>query len=422
MKNYGIEVLTDFQGAMIDKYTVKENNIYLTLKKEKPTIGYKNREFDYNLHFNFGLKNLLNTEQELLIFLDCNNEIKLPHVLPHLWISENSNQEYQLNTNISGKTDFHGKYYFKFLIQSKQTIYIANFPPKEYNKLFEKFKELSTKTNAIEIPIGKTVQNRSIIAYEYGNINDKPTLLFVSGFHPPERDTIALEAIMEKFLDRQWREKLLEHFSFSLIPILNPDGFANSMQGSNSNDINFHWSFFGNTIDKCPEAYYIWEYCKKITPVVFFDFHAFTFQNNHPRPYLIPDGYYIGKTARSLEKYYNLKLSELCGLKRNLHSRNEKILAPTLLATKLRNTFGTLTIPKFHLHMRDGLDESKHLALNCVDIVLTGLNKYNIVKQEQLLKCPYGLLKPTIKDKVRIKMLNFWFFSIIPILNKILHG
>ncbi|MHA1491427.1 MAG: M14 family zinc carboxypeptidase [Promethearchaeota archaeon] len=282
-----------------------------------------------------------------------------------------------------------------------------------------RFKDLSSLTKAKEVIIGKTVQGRNIVAYEYGNINSKPTILIISGFHPPERDTVAIEAIMEKLLEMEWRERALKNYSFSLIPILNPDGFANSMQGSNINEINFHWKFFGNDKDKCPEAYSIWEYCKKIKPVVLFDFHAFTFQNNNPRPYLIPEGYYVAKKSRLIQKYFNSKLSALCGLSKNRYSRNEVILAPTLLATRLRNEFGTLTVPKFHLHMKDGIEESKQMALKCLEIILRGLRRFDVKNSGEILKIPYGEIRTTIIGKLRIKLLNFWFFYLISSLKTI---
>ena len=420
MVNNNIKIINNFEGAMIGNYSIENNNLFIQLKKEKPTLGYKKKEFDYNLHFNFGIKNNSQDDKEFNVFIDCTKEDELQHSIPWLWISNDSNNEYELVKNISGKTNFHGKYYFKFNIKGNQSTFIANFPPKNYNELKKEFEKLSSKTNALKFIIGKTVEDREIIAYEYGDIVNKPTLLFVSGFHPPERDTISIEAIMEKFLDKKWRKKVLNDFSISLIPILNPDGFANSMQGSNINGINFHWKFFGNTKNECPEAYNIWQYCKKIRPIVFFDFHAFTFQNNNARPYWIPEGFYISKKARLIQKYYNIKLSNLCGIKNNKTSRNETILAPTLLATRLRNIIGTITVPKFHLHMKDGIEKSKQMTVNCLEIILKGLYKYKLFSSKEILKFPYGNGKPYLSDIFRIKVLNIWFFYLIPILKKIM--
>jgi len=414
--NDPIKIFDNFEGAMIGDYSIKDNDIFMDLKREKSTVGYRNKKFDYNLHFHFGIQNQTTEKIIVNIFIECKSEGDLYKSLPRLWISTDVDKEYVLKTDIVGKTDFHGKYFFKLHIEAEQSLYVANFPPIKFSRLDKIFKDLSAKSNSKEVIVGKTIDNQFIKAYEYGDINEKPTILFVAGFHPPERDTIAIESIMEKFLDNRWMKTALKSYSFSLIPIMNPDGFSNAMQGSNIEEINFHWKFFGNSRKSCPEAYNIWEYCSKIKPIVFFDFHAFTFQDNTARPYLIPIGYYIGRKSKLLQNYLNEKLKELCN---NKYSKNETILAPNLLSTRLRNEFGTITIPKFHLHMKNGIKGSKQMSLNCLDIVYDGLNKYTVNNSKEILKVPYGDIKTNIYDKIKIKLLNFWYFNIIGLLKKI---
>lgn len=416
-ENGNIKVLDNFEGAMIGSYSIKDNNIYLTLKKEKPTIGYRKKIFNYNLHFHFGLQNQSRKDEVYHIFVDCDNNNDLEHVIPRFWISENIDEEYKLVNNVDGKTDFHGKYYFNLKLPANKILYVANFPPIRFSKVYKIFHDLSIKSHAKEIIIGKTVQNRDIKAYEYGDLENKPTILFVAGFHPPERDTVAIIAMMEKLSnDNKWKEEICENYSFSFIPILNPDGFANAMQGSNINEINFHWKFFGNSVDECSEARSIWEYCMKITPIVFFDFHAFTFQDNNAMIYWIPKGFYVDKKVRKMQNSLNEKLKKLCN---GNYSSSEKIFAPNLLATKLRNDIGTLTSPKFHLHMKDGVNKSKEMAINCLEIVLSVLCYHKINSSDDILKKPYGKIKANITDLMRIKLLNFWYFGVKSILRKI---
>lgn len=403
---------------MIGDYSIENNNLFIRLKNEKPTFGFRNRKFDYNLHFCFGIYNKTNKKNIFNIFIECDNKEDLHQYLPRLWISSDINKEYSLVKNIVGKTDFHRKYYFKIHLDGKQTLYIANFPPIMFSRLKETFQDLSEKSKAKELIIGRTVENRCIKAYEYGDINHKPTILFVAGFHPPERDTIAIEAIMERFTNEKWKKEILKDYSFSLIPVLNPDGFANAMQGSNINEINFHWKFFGNSMKECPEVHSIWKYCVKIKPIVFFDFHAFTFQNNNARPYRVPEGYYVTKKARLIQNYFNSKLTELCG---NKVHKNAAILAPNLLATRLRNELGTITIPKFHLHMKNGIDGSKQMSLRCLEIVLKGLNRYKVNYSSELLKVPYGNIKTNCFCRLRIKILDFWNLYLKSFLIKMKH-
>lgn len=411
-----VEIIDDFEGAMIGKHEINSYNIYLDLKKEKPTIGFNNKKWNYNLHFNFGIHNFSKQDKTYKIFINCKNFINLKGELKRLWISDNVNKEFWMVKDIFGRTNFHGKYYIEIKIKRNQILYIANYPPIKYSKLKEKFEILSKQSKAKKVVIGYTVENRPIISYEIGDIFKNPTILFVSGFHPPERDTIAIEAIMEKFENNEWRSYILKKYSFSFIPILNPDGFANAMQGSNINEINFHWKFFGNSENECPEAIGIWRYCSMIKPIIFFDFHSFTFQNNTARPYLIPPGYYCKKSRRKAQRYINKSLRKLC---ENSYSKNEIILSPNLLSSKLRSEFDTITIPKFHLHMKDGLNESKKMALDCLKITLEGLKFLNIKKRKEKNK---SLEKKNcnIIDRIRINILDFWFFKVKSILKRIL--
>jgi hypothetical protein len=408
-----IKILDHFEGAMINGYSINKNNIYIYLKKEKPTIGYRNKKFNYNLHFHFGIKNKINKKININIFIECKNEDELQQSLPWLWVSHNINHNYNLDREIIGKTDFHGKYYFKLSLELKEILYIANFPPIRFSKLKKIVEDLSKKSHAKKVVVGHTVENQYINAYEYGDIYKKPTILLVSGFHPPERDTIASEAIMEKLINKKWREKILDKYSVSLIPVLNPDGFSNVMQGSNISEINLHWKFFGNTIEKCPEAHYIWEYCQKIKPIIFFDFHAFTFQNNEPRPNWIPKGYYGGRKAKLIQNTLNKELRKLCNGNFKI---NEAIFSPYLLATGLRKKIGTIIAPKFHLHMKKGMVESKKMAIDCLEIIINILNQHKVCTKEDILIKPFGNNKQYLHNIIKIKFLDYWYLKLKPMI------
>ena len=125
-------------------------------------------------------------------------------------------------------------------------------------------------------------------------------------------DPLVISFILELFEDDLWIDKVLHRLSFTFIPMANPDGFAHMMQGSNVNNINFHWKFFGNSKEDCPEAYSIWRYCMSIKPVFFMDFHMFTFQNFERRAYTIPPLYLPSRKLRRLQDSINKELSELC--------------------------------------------------------------------------------------------------------------
>ena len=75
--NDSIKVLDNFEGAMIGDYSIKNNIVFIDLKKEEPTFGYRNRKFDYNLHFHFGLENQTNKKKNINFFIECKREEEL---------------------------------------------------------------------------------------------------------------------------------------------------------------------------------------------------------------------------------------------------------------------------------------------------------------------------------------------------------
>ena len=72
----------------------------------------RNKTFDYNLHFHFGIKNQTNAKINIKIFIKCKSEEELRDNLTRIWISDSIEDEYKIENNIIGKTNFHGKYFF----------------------------------------------------------------------------------------------------------------------------------------------------------------------------------------------------------------------------------------------------------------------------------------------------------------------
>ena len=306
-----IELLYDFEGAMIDPdHKITYNNLYLKIKKENITKGFR-EYFNYNLHFNFGLRNNTLKKIRINIHIECGAYDRLLEKYKNLWVSKDPSIEYDM-IGISGDMGYPGKYRFSIKIESNSVLYMANFPPIDYKRLMDIFNTISDNKDIKTKRIGKTIEGRPINAYEYGDLIHNPVFLFVSGFHPPERDTYAIESIMRALNRSENKKEILEKFSFSFIPILNPDGFANYLQGSNIKGINFHWKFFGNSIEECPESHAIWDYCKRIKPVLFMDFHSFTFQNHAPRPYVIPQKVHYLRKSEKIQNEVNALLKDIC--------------------------------------------------------------------------------------------------------------
>jgi len=373
-----IEIIEDFEGSMIGGYEIEEESVRIRIKKEPVTRGYHHIH-NYNLHFNFGIRNLSRENKKLKIKVGEKSEEQLKAPFQRIWIKQGEDEDYKLK-EIDGKMDGAGCFQFDIEIQGSSVHYIANYFPIPREKLIKEIESAAASSGGVQRVIGKSCEERDIVSYEYGDVNEKPTFVFMSGYHPPEMEAISTISIMKRLANKDLRERILGRFSIVIIPLVNPDGYANNMQGSNMRGINFHWRFFGNTKEECPECHHVWEYMKKIKPVFFQDFHTFTFQNFRARPYTIPPYLYPEKWKRSVQDEINRKMSDLCNITYKFHRKfitSDRILSPMILANGLRKEFGTIISPKFHTHMKDGKENCERLVSEVFSAVIeTMMEKY----------------------------------------------
>jgi len=375
-----LRIFDDFPGSMIGQSRIEGSNVYVELKKDPLTKGYLEWH-DYNLHFNFGIRNESKKELDVSFFIGCKGDNELNQPFSWVWIINDLHTDSK-KTSINGRMRVPGKYFFILRIPPGE-MRISNYIPFDHSKIIKNIKILSNTSGVVEKSIGKSVEGRNISVYEYIKYPNLPYLVFISGFHPPENDVFACEAITELLTEKSYREEILKKFNISLIPLVNPDGYVNNSQGSNANGVNFYWKFHGNSVDMCPESHAIWSYMKTIKPLFYMDFHAFTFQNYEPRPYTIPPMIHSNMKRAKIQNEINSILSKDCGLKYKLihhYLTPAKILAPDLLSTSLFNEFGTIISPKFHVHVKYGINSSKELIKKCVKDVFNLFLKNNKIE------------------------------------------
>lgn len=366
-------VLDQFKGSMIGKKRYEDQKVFLQLKKEATTRGFT-EDHDYNLHFHFGIENTEERDIDVSFFIGCDEKEELKDPFVRLWVKKEDEEEYRM-IGINGRMTVPGKYSFDLKVDRRSTIYIANFLPLDHLSSLGRMEETLGSAGGEKVIIGRSVEGREIPAYRFVKNKDNPNMVFISGFHPPECDFFAVETIFEEI--RKNRDELLMNYNIILLPLVNPDGYHHMLQGSNVNHINFFWKFLGNTEDDCPEAHAVWNYCRKIRPVFYMDFHAFTFQNNDKRPYTIPPMLNCSGKGRKVQNMINREFSSICGTQYPLmlHFITPfKILAPDLLSTGLMKEFGTVISPKFHTHMKDGLEESRSVVRDCFNEAVEIMN------------------------------------------------
>jgi hypothetical protein len=410
-----IDIIDDFPGSMLGSGKVGDGIARLSIKKEKVTKGYK-IEFDYNLHFHFGLRNKADVEREVQILFDCDEEEKLDRELRYIWTSSKPECPYVM-TEVKGSlnSSFPVKYRFRVQVPPLTELRIANYFPLDYPSLERQINEKASRIGCVKKTYGRSVEGRDLYYFELGDVKNRPLLMFVAGYHPPEMDPFATKSIIEALVDDHLKERVLSNFSIVLIPFLNPDGFVHSLQGSNVEGINFHWYFFEGKDESCPEAQALWELCRDVKPIFFMDFHAFTFQSWKARPYSIPTGYLVGDISKKTQSLVNRSLIDLC---EGRFSVSEKIMAPDILVTRLRKELGTITSPKFHFNWQDGPEVCAQLSVKVFKAVVEAFEAAGMIRAEEILFEPYGKMKKDSLTELKWSILDFFYFEIRPSLGK----
>ena len=254
-----ITVLKNSIGSGIGHVTVTGHRVQAALRRE-PLTRADWTTLDYNVHFCIGLDNASDELSEIELSINGGEWNELPETQPLRYESDATTEPFR-QSGISARTDLGTKYCMRFSMNAGAKIFIANTLVRSFKILTQEFEKLGVAGDAERRVIGQTLEGRDIIAYLYGNPDANGTLLVTSGFHPPEPDTFATAAIMQ-FLTPPEGKTLLSKLAVAVVPVTNPDGYANGTQGSNAAGINFYWHFARELPNQCPEAGALWTFAE----------------------------------------------------------------------------------------------------------------------------------------------------------------
>jgi hypothetical protein len=417
-----LKIHKDFSGASIGEYSVFGQRIVAKLREEQITC-MNGLYYDYNWHFAFGIENTENKTLPVEIFINCEEKESLPFQKALLFHATSPKDEFK-RFECESRTNLEKSYYVKFELGANQTIYLANYYFRQYERLIGLFDQMGELGQAIREVIGHSIEGRELVCYRYSESNldvqkgnSRPVILITSGFHPPEGDTLATEAIME-YLASGEGGRVKETFDFYVVPILNPDGFVHGYNGCNASQINFYWKFDEQDQIRCPEAYYLWKLVERIHPIVYFDFHGYTFQlfGKYASPYIKPVVFYEGKEVRDLVRTLN---KDMISLTDGKAEKGILTFVPSTLSSKLTKKYNTITYAKYHLCLKDGIQRSKQLAVDSLKMVVNRLSSDGFVDSSRILKSPYGLIRRNYLMEILRALIILWGRQIQPALSRV---
>ncbi len=384
-----IILLTAEPGCLAGNPHIDGTNLFISTATE-PITTSKRFEFDYNLHFCVGIENGGPGPVDLLLFVNCTKDEELPDNRAMLFTTASLKNKELEPFECKATTDGLRKYRIPLTVPAVSRLYISNTCWRNYERICGRIEHAAQESKAQKQVLGKTAGGSDLIAYcyEQDRTSQKPSILVSAGFHPTEPDSLAAIGIMEYMTDKTVRSSMLNAFNVYVIPIMNPDGFIANLQGCNSSHVNFHWKFLNNEAGKCPEADAIMRFCEKITPILYLDFHAYTFQmTKEASPYIKPACFYAGNYTRGLVRSLDEALTKLMAG----HAYHTALsYLPTTLPYWLTHKFNTITYAKFHLHLKDGLDSFPRNGREIMKTCVAAMKQARVMNAADVLKRPHG--------------------------------
>lgn len=151
------------------------------------------------------------------------------------------------------------------------TTFVAGQPILTLNAVNAWIKDFANRTLGTVKIFGMSVESRPLYTIEYGLERDKPTIIVVSGQHPPEHTGwIGMRAFCEELITPDF----IKDYGVVIIPMANPDGYSRGHWRHNAQglDTNRHWGDGW----QAQEPKVIAEYLKTldVNYVLFVDFHS----------------------------------------------------------------------------------------------------------------------------------------------------
>jgi hypothetical protein len=370
-------------GTPVEDFFIEGTSVEATIMRE-PITRADWTSHDYNVHFCIGLENASALTQEVTISINGGRLESLPEIFPNLYWSTKSEGPFEpIPKTVIARTDLGKSYAVRLPIGAGDQVFLANTIVRSPATLAEEYDRLANDAGATRRVIGKSCEGRDIVGYIYGEPDKSGTLLVSSGFHPPEPDTFATDEIM-KFLATPEANSVLDKLAIAIVPIANPDGYANCTQGSNASGINFYWHFAKEVPDQCPEAAALWNFALELAPSGYIDYHCYSFQNKKSAgPYQRPAIFHSSTATQNACAYlYD-------ALKKSIPGKPVTgfgTFAPHTLGSMLVGHFDTLSLAKYHLHLAEGEEGCRTRGLKVFQAMAETLLKFDLTTRRTRLK------------------------------------
>ncbi len=342
------------------------NNLQIRVPPDPAAGNYKDPK-GYDYFFHFDLENKGDKLHEL------NIELLRPTTKSDIntWFStqaplfcSDDGKDWYLLSNVKA-TKGHRDYKFPLTILPGQKIHIANSIPINPSYVKEHLISISSLNPSIcsyhEIGTSVLGEPLPLLQINSNSAKKKDRFLIWAGIHASEPDTLATFWLIDWLLsDDEYARKVLEKFSFDVVPMINPDGFILGTSGCNSYGVNIFWDFRKEDNLKSPESTALWKWAQENPPQVVLDIHAYIYQVHKPARY------YIETVLSHGSKLRKVAWSAQQAVLRQLNGQALVNDCKNSFSTYLKKDYDTLTFPGYHLRFLDGPTACKQLIIETI--------------------------------------------------------
>lgn len=363
----GIEIATDFEcGAGTDIAELRPGGFRLVVPPDPPSTELA-RGYDY--FFCARIANRTDAPRRLELEARRPGRNQEPAWQPSrvpIFVSDDFRAWFVADDALAGPG--HEDFLVRFTLGPGEAIYLSNSipcPPARMKAWLEAAASRHQATTTLH-SIGASAQGRDILCLTVTDPDvpekEKDRVLVTAGFHPAEADWLAATAVLETTLDDDpWAARVRRNFVVDVIPHANPDGFALGTNACNAHGVNLYWDFRAADPATAPEAACLWRWIERNPPQLYMDFHAYVHQLHKDfRPYLRPRADYP-RAARTVVRAIDHALVTLCEGRAVRGRATNDDRTP---AARITAAFGTITYPKFHVHLNHGIEAARRLGVD----------------------------------------------------------
>lgn len=162
MKMETLDVISNYPGASVHRWVVGGDGRKLYIDYSDERCFAAGTWHDYAWFFNFGLHNRSDDTIGIEVYVNCRSSEEYSGGKFLLFCSHDSRGPFKPKGH--EKTDGYRRYYFAVELAARETVYLSNSCPRNYDGFIESLIERASATSVVRRTVGWTTENQVWVA------------------------------------------------------------------------------------------------------------------------------------------------------------------------------------------------------------------------------------------------------------------